>query len=320
VSLGKIMSTYKGLPRVDITQLKLLLLKQLGPQKLEKYMFYLKRLLSNKLTKTKFDQLCLTTIGKENLHLHNKLIQSILRNAVTGSGPPPKDTLPGCSGTATKTPSGHFGDALLSPSAKGRSISSKDRKFSPLGPQGMAVNGPAKAPPEVVSVEDGEEVEQTRHSPGVQSRSPIKAPFGIIPNPHPQKPNRLASPSESCSSTGELPSTRNLFMQLTQRCQAEGLSVTHECADLLNRALDAYLKRLIKPSVDLVRAAGHQKVVVGTSAEQSRVCEMRNVTVHDFWVATEMNPNLLGEDWTIKREKLSFASFKKEIENKKIQF
>jgi Transcriptional regulator of RNA polII, SAGA, subunit len=310
VNLGERMSNFNGLARVDITQLKLLLLKQLGPQKLQKYMFYLKRLLSNKLTKPEFDRLCLTTIGKENLHLHNKFIQSILRNAVTGSGPPPKETLPGCSGTATKTPSGHFGDALLSPSAKGRSISSKDRKFSPLGPQGKAINGPAKAPPEVVSVEDGEEVEQTRHSPGVQSRSPIKAPFGIIPNPRPQKRNRLVSPSESCSSTGELPGTRTLFMQLKERCKAEGLNVTLECADLLNRALDAYLKRLIKPSVDLVRSAGNQKVVVGMSTDQSRVSEMRNVTIHDFRVAMEMNRTLLGEDYNVKLEELIFASFK----------
>lgn len=304
------MSTCNGLPRVDITQLKSLLLKQLGRQKLEKYMFYLKRLLSNKLAKPEFNRLCLTTIGKENLHLHNKLIRSILHNAYTGSGPPPKETLPGCSGTATKTPSGHFGDALLSPSGKGRSISSKDRKFSPLGPQGKAINGPTKAPLEVVSVEDGEEVEQTRHSPGVQSRSPIKAPFGIIPNPRPQKPHRLATPPELCYTTGELPSTRTLFMQLKRRCEAEGLNVTPECADMLNRALDAYLKRLIKPSVDLVRAAGRQKVMIGTSVEQSRVCEMRNVSIHDFRVAMEMNPTLLGEDWPIKLEKLSFASFK----------
>ncbi|KAJ4812518.1 hypothetical protein LUZ62_025084 [Rhynchospora pubera] len=304
------MSTCNGLPRVDLTQLKSLLLKQLGRQKLEKYMYYLKRLLSNKLAKSEFDRLCLTTIGKENLHLHNKLIKSILQNAVSGSGPPPKETLPGCSGAATKTPSGHFGDALLSPSGKGKSISSKDRKFSPLGPHGKAINGPAKAPLEVVSVEDGEEVEQTRHSPGVQSRSPIKAPFGIIPNPRPQKRPHLASPHESCFTTGELPSTRTLFMQLKRRCESEGLNVTPECADMLNRALDAYLKRLIKPSVDLVGTAGRQKVVVGTSVPQNYVRETRNATIHDFRVAMEINPTLLGENWPVKLEKLNFASFK----------
>lgn len=303
------MSTCNGLPRVDLTQIQLLLLKQLGQQKLDKYMYYLKRLLSNKLAKSDFNRLCLTIIGKENVELHNKLIQSILRNAIAGSGPPPKETLPGCSGTATKTPSGHFGDALLSPSGKGRSVSSKDRKFSTLGPLGKAINGPAKAPVEVVSVEDGEEVEQTRHSPGVQSRSPIKAPFGIIPNPRPKKRPRLASPSEFCINTGELPSTRNLFGQLKRRCEAQGLSVTPECAFMLNQALDVYLRRLIKPAVDLVGAAGHQRGAVGTSMEQSRVRETRTVTIHDFRAAMEMYPTLLGPDWPVKLEKLSFDSF-----------
>eukprot|EP00268_Persea_americana_P035440 TRINITY_DN34991_c0_g1_i1.p1 TRINITY_DN34991_c0_g1~~TRINITY_DN34991_c0_g1_i1.p1 ORF type:complete len:442 (+),score=81.85 TRINITY_DN34991_c0_g1_i1:818-2143(+) len=75
--------------RIDLADLKGQIVKKIGQDRALSYFSYLNRLLSQKLGKTEFDKLCRLTLGRENLPLHNQLIQSILKNACHGRVPPP---------------------------------------------------------------------------------------------------------------------------------------------------------------------------------------------------------------------------------------
>ncbi|XP_073006334.1 uncharacterized protein [Typha latifolia] len=346
---------------VDLVELKSQLFKKLGRQKAEKYFYYLKRLMSLKLSKLEFDKLCYSTIGKENIALHNLFIRSILANACFGVGPPSKQTATGHSRTS-KISSGQLGDAFPASPRRGRSITSRHRKIgdrpSPLGPNGKVPPGPmqevtnscdmqrsrdqqsapelisigSKAPLEVASVEDGEEVEQVRGSPCVQSRSPIRAPLGIpkFVGALPRKPTRCDSAAgfhllrssvpQSCCSTSELPDSRSLCKQLERKFEAEGLGVSLECANVLNFGLDAFLRRLIRPCMDLGKARCTNRrtprangMIMGgmNGVLQDRhvgLNQCYHASLQDFQVAMESKPQLLGGDWPVQLEKISLRS------------
>ncbi|XP_010447555.1 PREDICTED: uncharacterized protein LOC104730146 [Camelina sativa] len=76
-------------PRIDLTELKVQIVKKIGVERSRRYFYYLGRFLSQKLTKSEFDKSCCRLLGRENLSLHNKLIRSILRNASLAKSPPP---------------------------------------------------------------------------------------------------------------------------------------------------------------------------------------------------------------------------------------
>lgn len=345
------MPAYRQYSRIDTVELKNQLFKKLGKQKAEKYFYILKKLLDHKLSKWEFNRLCYNTIGKENIALHNRFIQSILGNACLAFGPPIKQAATGHSRTS-KISNGHFGDSFPPSPRRARSIISRDAKLndrpSPLGPCGKVAHGHvqevtnscdlyrskeqhsvvelisigSKALLEVASVEDGEEVEQVRCSPCVQSRSPVRAPLGI-----PQTVGSIRRKAfhlskstipESCCSSSELPDTRSLQKHMEHKLEIEGLGMSVECADLLNRSLDAYLKRLIKPCMDLARSRhgnrrishANGKIILGMNG----VRQGQNVmglnqcyyaSLQDFQVAMESNPQLLGGDWPLQLEKIS---------------
>ncbi|KAF0890664.1 hypothetical protein E2562_004177 [Oryza meyeriana var. granulata] len=79
--------------RIDLRELKLQLEKRLGPDRSRQYFSYLNGYLSERLSKADFDKLCLHTLGRENLRLHNRLIRSVLFNAYQAKCPPPTPTL-----------------------------------------------------------------------------------------------------------------------------------------------------------------------------------------------------------------------------------
>ncbi|XP_008780915.2 uncharacterized protein LOC103700816 [Phoenix dactylifera] len=352
------MPSYRQFSRVDTMELKSQLFKKLGRQKAEKYFYNLKRLLNLKLSKLEFDKLCYSTIGKENIALHNMLIRSILGNACLALGPPSKETVTGNSRTSKLS---SFGDTFPTSPRRGRSISSRDRRCSdrpsPLGPYGKMPPGHmqevtnscdlqrsreqqsapelisigSKALLEVASVEDGEEVEQVRASPSIQSRSPVRAPLGIprTAGALPHKTFRSGSVAgfhlsksydpESCRGSSVLPDTRSLKKQLEHRLELEGLGLSVDCTNLLNNGLDAFLKRLIKPCMDLARGRcsnrwtgqadrrifpGINGVLQEEQVQGSNPCYFASLL--DFQVAMELNPRLLGVDWPVQLEKTCF--------------
>lgn len=115
-----------------------------------------------------------------------------------------------------------------------------------------------------------------------------------------------------------------------------------ECANMLNNVLDSYLKRLIRSCVDLVSARSANeneptKLPVSKPQIQGKIMngmwpnnqshvqqspggpaepelEHRpqiSISLHDFKVAMELNPQQLGEDWPLQLEKLSMQSLEK---------
>ncbi|CBI22475.3 unnamed protein product, partial [Vitis vinifera] len=249
--------------RIDTLELKALIVRRIGRQKAEKYFDQLKRLFSLKLSKREFDKFCLWTIGRENIPLHNRLIGSILKNACLSKVPP----------------------------LKGRNVGvPKDVKVA----NGYQRNCLHVACEELASKaqeqQNGEEVEQLAGSPSVQSRSPVRAPFGISMNMGGRK--SLCNGSicnyhpETCHNSGELPDTGSLRSHLERKLEMEGFGVSMDCVNLLNNSLDVFLKRLIEPCLQL----------------KSR--KPKYASVLDFRVAMELNPQILGEDWPIQLEKI----------------
>ncbi|CAI9276702.1 unnamed protein product [Lactuca saligna] len=276
------MPAVRHCSRIDTFELKLHMERRLGSQKAQKYFNLLTRYLSQKLRKPEFDKLCISLIGKENLRLHNELIKSLLKNA-TLSKTPPKKVNPN---NTLSQPSSRF--------ANERKV--KDHLLSQQQSATELFSLGSKPPIEVNSVEDGEEVEQISISPGIHSRSPVKAPFGIkIHSKDSKKVLSISSPFHTCHYNSQLPPTSSLSTRLKHKLKTEGLDITMDCVNLVNNGLDSFLKRVIKPCLELGRSRSLKN--------QERLFPFSSSMV-DLRVLTESNPKILGEDWGIELEKI----------------
>ncbi|XVF61309.1 hypothetical protein PTKIN_Ptkin08bG0120100 [Pterospermum kingtungense] len=334
--------------RVDTLELKSLIERKIGRMKAEKYFNLLNRFLSLKIDKPQFDRLCIGTIGKENVRLHNNLLRSIIRNALLSKTPPSRENKSEGS-LSVKVANGYQRSNLQSlckdfPQSprKGRTPNLRDRKFrdrpSPLGPHGKSHNIACEdAVPKVQeqqsatellslgsrppgSVEDGEEVDQAAGSPSIHSRSPVRAPLGISLNAKGMRKvpwNGLPSASEICHNRGELPDSSSLRKRLDEKLEKEGLNISVDCANLLNNSLDVFMKRLIKPCLELAGSRSGQKLIdQGRNWSMASLNGMRpvryaqkqsgsiSVSMSDFRVAMELNPLILGVDWPTQLEKV----------------
>lgn len=339
-------------PRIDLLELKLHIESKIGQQKAEKYFNLLTRYLSNKLSKSEFDHLCIALVGRENIPLHNRLIRAIIRNACVAKAPPEKYSKADAFSNA-KLPNGYQRSSLQSlcrdvfPQSprKGRTPNLRDRKFrdrpSPLGPHGKVEDSVPKVqeqqsatellslgsrpPIEVNSVEEGEEVEQAAGSPGIHSRSPVRAPLGISFGGKRKSLNHGMTSfcnTETCHTSGVLPDFHSLKKRLEQKLEAEGLKVSTDCVNLLNNGLDVFMKQLIKPSIEMAASRfehklpnqvnSHQGISVLNGMRHSRSVQKPNksfsASLLDFRVAMELNPRLLGEDWPLQLEKISMRA------------
>ncbi|XP_039132783.1 uncharacterized protein LOC120269511 [Dioscorea cayenensis subsp. rotundata] len=95
--------------RINLSDLKSQIWRKLGPERSQRYFSFLNRFLFRKLGASEFKKLCFLTFGRENIHLHNKLISGILRNAHYSKCPPP----------------------LKPPVSLGKNLRKKDDAFSP---------------------------------------------------------------------------------------------------------------------------------------------------------------------------------------------
>lgn len=166
-----------------------------------------------------------------------------------------------------------------------------------------------------------------------------RPPFRPLPCP----PTHLLPLDEEEESldASDLPDADTLHRHIEQIAVAEGLEgVSPDCAGLLNHALDALLKRLIKACVDLVgsksgpsqekerQVMSRDKIVEGLlstvklhqgingvcSGPAFEICKDRHktrppISLADFKVAMDLNPQQLGEDWPVQLEKISFRIF-----------
>jgi hypothetical protein len=169
-----------------------------------------------------------------------------------------------------------------------------------------------------VSVEDGEEVEQVRYAPCVQSRSPITAPLGIsVAGGSGMRVRRELDDSVvSCYDSGHLLDTGSLCEGLQRWLYSNGTGVTVQAVDALNRGLDELLRRLIKPTVDLSRVrASSRRISKVNQKFAGRMNSLQHpnqgqcTTLQDFAVAVQSDPHLLGPNCPTQIEKIQAMSF-----------
>jgi len=167
-------------------------------------------------------------------------------------------------------------------------------------------------------VEDEEEVDQDSEIMNLYKRGPIEAPLGIPAyNRRPQKylsqGLSLGTLSDTCQSIGQLPDTSSLTKRLEQKLETEGCKISIDASNLLNNALDLYLKRLIKPCLDLAASKSVNKFSASIQPGLKELPMRRgvqkpfgsaSVSLSDFRTAVELNPTLLGKDWPLNLEKI----------------
>ncbi|KAL3512016.1 hypothetical protein ACH5RR_024733 [Cinchona calisaya] len=207
-------------------------------------------------------------------------------------------------------------------------------KFSAIkGPQDVPVSVHSKDQIEVLDVGDGKDV---------HARNQLQAPLGVPFCPVSVGGARRALPiasSSKCVSTfnsGVLLDSVTMKERMEQIAASQGLEgVSMDCANLLNNGLDVYLKGLISSCIDLVAArSGHEairnkkhqapmKLVNGVRPgylyqmqSSSRPLEVMPehrshcpISLQDFRVAMELNPQQLGEDWPLLLEKICAHSY-----------
>ncbi|CBI20763.3 unnamed protein product, partial [Vitis vinifera] len=282
--------------RIDVADLKVQIVKKIGADRARRYFYYLNRLLSQKLCKSEFDKLCSRVLGRENVLLHNH--RAVIANP---------------------TPNSPIWSNGAVPSWKSRPVI-RDRKPrdrpSPLGPNGklpenqrqVSAQRPKGTPRHsqdhtgLAVVEDGEEVEQASHLKFSRSRliAPLGIPFCSASIGGARKALSVPSNDNMVSyfDSGGLFDTEILRKRMEQIAGGQGLGgVSMECANMLNNMLDVYLKRLIKSCVD-----GPIEVI----QEQRPLC---SISLLDFKVAMELNPQQLGEDWPLLLEKICMQTF-----------
>ncbi|XP_074325706.1 uncharacterized protein LOC141663785 [Apium graveolens] len=308
--------------RDDTRELKAVMFRKIGRRRADKYFNLLNKFLSLKVGKYEFDKLCVRVLGKENLCLHNQLIQTMLKNSSVGTVPPSRVK-------AHSPISVPFSPRI------GRSPANRDRKNldrpSPLGPLGKSQQSAtdllslgSRPPIEIASVEDGEEVEQAAESPGIQSRSPFTAPLGILVNKSARKAlsggNQKKFHALTCQQTGELPDAKSLMNHLEHKLEMDGLNISLDCANVMNNGLDSYLKRLIEPCIQLAGSRSMKKCppqritgLKGMLPANERFLEKPsnsvNASLLDFRVVLESNPSILGGDWPVLLEKACAHAF-----------
>ncbi|KAF5752843.1 hypothetical protein HS088_TW01G00761 [Tripterygium wilfordii] len=354
MKMGSRMPTSHQFSRIDTLEMKSRMERKLGRSRATSYFSLLAKYLASKISKSEFDQLCIGTVGRESVPLHNHLIRSIMRNVYLSKTPPSKaGKLEGS--LNIKVPNGYQRSSLQSlcrdfPQSprKGRTPNLRDRKFrdrlSPLGPHGKTHNisveesvpkyqGQQSAtellslgsrPPG--SVEDGEEVDQAAASPSAHSRSPVRPPLGIPLNNKGMRKvmcNGLTSAfcTQTCHSCGELPDTSSLRKRLEEKLMKEGLKISEDCANLLNNSIDVFLKRMIKPCLELTASRSGQKYIDQRSGPVMHglngMWPVRNVekssgsapvSMLDLKVAMEFNHLILGEEWPMQLEKFCWRA------------
>uniref|UniRef100_A0A0E0JBI5 Uncharacterized protein n=1 Tax=Oryza nivara TaxID=4536 RepID=A0A0E0JBI5_ORYNI len=324
--------------RVDTMEIKSQIAKKLGAERSEHYFHSLKKFLGGQLGKEEFDKICVATMGRDNIKYHNFLIRSILSNAYSATAPPQppppsRQATTGNSQTSTVSVSNGAvaNHGVMAGVMRGPALATREARFerpsplgkSPLGHQGTGefVSAGSKAPLEVVSVEDGEEVNQAGGSPVyAQSRSPIRAPLGVSfgdPKAQNSRPS-IPHPSLICYKNGELPEAQRLLKLLENKLQAEGLSLTQECADVLNSGLNAYLSRLLKSCMGVAKSRGKRVMMnypnVTTVAVINGVQYQRSTgsadysyqaSLLDLETAVVCNPQLLGGNSSRVHDKIS---------------
>ncbi|KAI3684379.1 hypothetical protein L6452_33602 [Arctium lappa] len=174
---------------INLAELKSQIIRKLGPERSKQYFDYLNRFLNLKLSKVEFDKLCLRTIGRDGIPLHNQLIHSILKNACTANDNPlrqagnkkPLDGVYHQNGsisvvTQGSTPLALPNGDILSPSLRKARTGARERRGgdrrSALGPNGKTnYSSPSSSIPHS---EDFSTVLENGNSSSPDTRRPVQ--------------------------------------------------------------------------------------------------------------------------------------------------
>ncbi|PHT54813.1 hypothetical protein CQW23_03299 [Capsicum baccatum] len=322
-------------PRIDTYQLKLRIERKIGQQRAEKYFTALSKYLSLKLSKAEFEKFCIGLLGRDNICLHNALIRAIIKNACTAKTPPPKDGMMQAS-FHVKVPNGYqrgtlqslCRDAFPQSPRKGRTPTLRDRKFKdrPCPPQPHWKTHSAASEDNSPKAREHQSATELLSLGSIHGRSCITAPLGISLNargtPKLVCHRSASSPLhgiESCNSTRELPDSNFLKKLLERKSETEGLQISTDAINVLNYGLDVFLKRLIKPCLDLAGSKSQPKrihdqaVSVSNKTRPTKYIQgpsdLFSASMLDFRSAMELNPRILGEDSRIQLEKVSLHTY-----------
>ncbi|KAJ6326143.1 hypothetical protein OIU78_013272 [Salix suchowensis] len=208
--------------------------------------------------------------------------------------------------------------------------------------EGEVFHHPAKLPPikqsadGLVSVHSKEQGEISEISTVTPLQAPLGIPFCTVSAGRSRRPLTLTS-KDRCSSSydsGGLLDTQTLRERMQQLVTEHGLDgVSMDSASLLNSGLDVYLKRLIKSCIELISRKcecdyltesnsqknhsegkhvngflpGHHFQLQSSNMILNGTQEQRShlpISLLDFKVAMELNPQQLGEDWPLLLEKI----------------
>ncbi|RID44022.1 hypothetical protein BRARA_I00848 [Brassica rapa] len=276
--------------RTDTSELKSQLEKKIGRAKTERYLNLLSKFLSLKISKPDFDKLVVATVKKENVGLHNALLRGIIKNVCLSKtsngveGVEKKKQLNGVKSLCNDLPK--------SP-RKGRTQRRLNKDCNGSKGKSQVTEVVSSSLKQQWSMEDGEEVDQLTRCWRSQ---PIEAPFGVnLRDVSKRRPH-----VGTCYSSGELPDSISLKKKVEEGMEGEGLEVSAGFANSLNAGLNVFLKRLIKPCLELAASR---------SSSRGEVCSSSSsISMEDFKVAMELNPLILGEDWSTKLEKIRLAT------------
>ncbi|KAJ9559492.1 hypothetical protein OSB04_004652 [Centaurea solstitialis] len=175
---------------------------------------------------------------------------------------------------------------------------------------------------------------------GVSGRIPLHAPLGIPYCPVSIGGSRSTIPLASSSKTVGVSDANGLLDTITLRARMDPIAATHglqgvsvDCANALNNGLDAYLKGLIRSCSELNGARSdhvpfknnpnHLRPLNGVTPTHHYQMQTSNwpvdtlqenepkrpISLLDFRVAMELNPQQLGEDWPVLLEKICTRAF-----------
>ncbi|KAG2278138.1 hypothetical protein Bca52824_060693 [Brassica carinata] len=246
--------------RTDTSELKSQLEKKIGRAKTESYLNLLSKFLSLKISKPDFDKLVVATVKKENIVLHNALLRGIIKNVCL-----------------SKTSNGVEGVEKKQLNGVKRTQRRVNKDCNGSKGKSQVTEVVSSSFKQQWSMEDGEEVDQLTRCWRSQ---PIEAPFGVnLRDVIKRRPH-----VGTCYSSGELPDSISLKKKVEEGMEGEGLEVSAGFANSLNAGLNVFLKRLIKPCLELAASRSN------------------------FQVAMELNPSILGEDWSTKLEKIRLST------------
>lgn len=259
--------------RIDLAEIKAEIFKKLGPERSKKYFLYLSKFLNLKLSKVEFNKLCFRIFGKQNLPLHNQFIHSIVKNAYNSKAPPPK--------------------------AAFKSVNKRNEPNKSLFSNGDTQKVPLeRCNSKLLSLENGDlSRNQVPHHQVLADKLENEVIFSEDDR-HDSDGNleKSAFCGASSFSISSLLDSSTLRERMEKIALLQGLKgVTLDCANLLNKGLDSYLKGLISKSY--------------TNKHQSTLKLINGVSLLDFKVAMELDPQQLGEDWPLIMEKIYTQSF-----------